>query len=332
MGYTKKWIPPVKPLSDDLPAWKALFNDLHDNLLLAGLVQTDTPGQLVIDDVSVLPVDGSYAGFIEYAFDDDLQSTAPVVIKLEYGCGAEGLHDQRNNLRGRTPRIRCTVFFSGMSGSVFGCPQGAISEAVANGRAEPLSFGTSYLCHSKEAGFLGVIYGAGSRNKPFSGTFGQYYGSTFSLFVQRTADPDGTPNAQGACLYFNGLDVTFSTPNNWSDSSLPAAYSQYIHSDGSSSPPRRDLALVLGGTSYPSIECEVQTQQVYYQAPRLAPFNWIVSYYTSVAGAPIIPEGNEFEIEVFPGTPSNFIALGNETSFSVDPLVGPSYGIAMLFE
>src|SRR5690554_3620893 len=91
MGYCRKWIPPTIPLRDNLNAWKILFQDVHDSLILAGLVQTDTPGQLVIQDVEVLPADGTFAGFIEYAFDDDLQAEAPVVIRLEYGCGAEGL-------------------------------------------------------------------------------------------------------------------------------------------------------------------------------------------------------------------------------------------------
>lgn len=46
MAYCKKWIPPTIPLRDNLAAWKTLFTDLHDNMIAAGLVKTDTVGQL----------------------------------------------------------------------------------------------------------------------------------------------------------------------------------------------------------------------------------------------------------------------------------------------
>lgn len=148
MGYTKKWIPPTIPLRDDLPAWKTLFQDLHDNLLLAGLKQTDTPGQLVIGDVSVLPADGTFAGFIEYAFDDALQATAPIVIKLEYGCGVEGAWSGGNNLfyRSRTPRIRATVSINAHNSTESESPQ---SVNFGSGiLTQLIETGTSYICYN----------------------------------------------------------------------------------------------------------------------------------------------------------------------------------------
>lgn len=333
MAYCKKWLPPTVPLKNDLAAWKLLFEDLHSNLLLAGLVQTETAGQLVIGDVAVLPANETYAGFIEYAFNDDLQDSAPVVMKLEFGLGNEGLgYNTGSDIRRSMPKIRCTISFDGTPGQVFACPQ-TVSQNPNNDATPNLtSSGVSTLCYAPERGFLGIVYGAGSRNKPFAstGSHGGYYGATFSVFIQRSTGPDGAPNGDGVAVYFNGLDVMQSTYNLWQGGVLSPAYSQFIGRDGAV-PARRDLATRLAGSVDTVLDGEIQTQQIFFRSPKIYPFPWIVSYATDSSGH-AIPEGTEFELEVFPGTLSNFIALGNETSISIDPISGQRAGIAMLFE
>lgn len=324
MGYTKKWFPPTIPLRDDLAAWKTLFQDVHDNLLSAGLVQTATPGQLVIADVSALPADGSYAGFIEYAFDDDLQATAPVVIKLEYGCGVEGLFTGAPSYtRSRTPRIRTTVTCNGKPSTTFGCPQSL--DAVAGSTSQLTSVGISYLTYNPAQGFLGYVYGAGSRNKPFASDFGTYYGATLALFVQRATDTAGHPTAAGISLYAPNL--IYSTNSDlWGSGVLSPANSGYIDAATGALPARTDLAVRLGGNSNSVIGGEIQTQQIFSATPRLEPWPSIVSYNVDD-----VPAGTEFMLEVFPGAPQNFVALGNETSIGIDGFIGQRGAIAMLF-
>lgn len=329
MGYTRKWIPPTIPLRDNLAAWKALFLDVHQNLIDAGLVQTGTAGQLDISAVSALPADGVYAGFREYGFDDALQATAPVVIKLEFGCGREGLFfGTGSNARSRTPRIRTTVSISGHSASYQGAhPQGY--EYPAGATSQLTNYGTSYLCYSPDRGFLGIVYGSGSRNKPFVRTGGDYYGATLALMVQRTVDAAGAPNGDGVAMLSPGItDTTGSvTTSHWTGGLLSPAVVQYVSASGDVGEARRDLALRLGGNSLAIVGGNIQTQQVFFQGPELKPFPWLLTYSPGE-----VVEGHEFEVEVYPASPSNFVALGVETSLAVDPLLGQRAGFAMLFE
>lgn len=328
MAYCKKWIPPTIPLRDNLPAWKTLFTDLHDNIIAAGLVQTDTVGQLDFDGVTVLPADNTYAGFREYAFNDALQETAPVLLRLEFGCGIEGLHNA-NSCRPRTPRIRAKVLFSGQESSLFTFPQGFGTAGTVSSQLQ--SEGVSQISHNPSKGFFGLVYGAGSRNKPFAHTSGSYYGATFSLFVQRTVDNSGLITDEGIMIYGPRLIGQSSTSNSWTSSNLAPGLSQYIGNSGAAGG-RTDLAMRLGGNANAVVDGNIAVQQIFCMSDKKPlVFPWIVTY-ASELNAPSIPEGTEFMLEVYPGTESRFIAVGNETSISTGY---PSYqraGIAMLFE
>lgn len=330
MSYTRKWIPPTIPLRNDLDAWKTLFQDVHDSLILAGLVQTDTPGQLVIQDVESLPADGTFAGFIEYAFDDELQAEAPVVIRLEYGCGTEGLYTSnawQNYVRSRTPRIRSQVSLSGVTGSSFGHPQTFNYSHSATNTSQLTHFGTSYIHYDKEKGFLGIVYGAGSRNKPWANNAGSYYGSSLSLFVQRDLTSSGIPTSEGVAVICPDLQGD-GTANLWTSGILPRSLSQFITADGASQP-LANMALRVGGTNFGIFNGKINIQQAYYTHPTegFKPFPFIVTYVNEN-----VIEGTEFELEVFPGTSTTFVALGNETSLSADSISGQRIAFAMKFE
>lgn len=328
MAYCKKWIPPTIPLRNDLPAWKTLFTDLHDSIITAGLVQTDTVGQLDFDDVTVLPVDNTYAGFREYAFNDALQETAPVLLRLEFGCGIEGLYSS-STCRDRTPRIRAKVLFLGQESSSFTSPQDFNRSGSTTSQLQ--SEGVSYISHNPSKGFFGLVYGAGSRNKPFAHITGGYYGATFSLFVQRTVDSSGLVTDEGVMVYGPNLIESNSTNQLWANSNLDPGLSQYIGNSGAADG-RTDLAMRLGGNANAVVDGDISVQQIFCMSDKKPlVFPWIVTY-ASELNAPSIPEGTEFMLEVYPGTESRFIAVGNETSISTGY---PSYqraGIAMLFE
>ena len=346
MGYTKKWTPPVIPLPDDLSVWKALFQDLHDNLLAAGLVQTGTAGQLDIQSVTTLPGNGAYAGFIEYALADALQATAPVIIKLEFGCGVEGLWDyvsgpgDRNARRGGTPFVRCTVRFKGTLSKVFSYPQTYVNPASNfSNTAVPTTVGLSAICNNPERGFFGVAYGVGSRNKPYrsdtgGGGKGSYYGSTFTLFLQRSTDAQGTPTDQGLAIYYTGLDTGYNpynpiADNSWLSHIYHPAYSEYI-ADGFSYK-SRDLAARRCGNIGAETASMTLLQPIFYSdGVQAYPHGCIFSYKHTVASGSTLAPGTEFDVAG--SSPAHLIALGNETSLTVDAVVGSNAGIAMLFE
>lgn len=324
MSYVRKWVPPSIPLRDSLPAWKLICQDIHDALLLAGLTQTATAGQLDIAGVAALPADNSYAGFCEYAFSDALQATAPVIIKLEFGCGAEGLTSGSSSYcRSRTLRIRGTVTFKGVASRTFPWPQEANNSSGVT--TQLTNYGTSYLTYDGAKGFLGFVYGAGSRNKPHSHSSGSYYGATLTIFLQRDTDPNGAPNANGLAIYSPSLTVN-NTSSLWTNGVIPTAFCQYLSGSGASAA-YTTMATRIGGAEAPVIPGQVNVQEMFYAAPELKPFPWMVTYTHNG-----LPEGTEFDLEVFPGTTHKFIGLGNETNIGTDSIIGQHGAIAMLFE
>lgn len=331
MGYKKIWQPSTIPLQNDLSAWKGVFNDLHANLISAGLVQTATAGQLVINDVASLPARDTYAGFIEYSLNDALQAEAPVVLKLEFGCGEEGLDYNVSTSRRITaaPRIRSTVFFKGSPSNTFGCPQ--IYSTTLDGESyQNTLYGTSYICNNAARGFFGVVYGAGSR-----GSWGgsppnpAYRAATFSVFLQRSLSAEGAPTGDGLAIYLNGLDVAAGvsvTGGTWTGANLPAAYSQYL--PGHSNSISRGYAVRINApASVKSANGELLFEPIYYSAPALKQFPYIYSYnYEALA------DGSQLALDVGPGQLLNFIALGRETSMSIDGYDAQRAGLIMLFD
>ena len=324
MGYTRKWVPPSIPLRDDLTAWKAICQDIHDAILLAGLTQTATAGQLVISGVAALPADGSYAGFREYAFSDALQATAPVILKLEFGCGSEGLNDGYAALRSRTIRVRGTVTFKGVASIAFVWPQEHFG-STPQGTTQLTNTGTSFLSYDPAKGFLGFVYGAGSRNKPHADFAGSYYGATLTIFLQRDTGANGAPNANGLAIYSPSLPGS-TVGNLWNTGVLPPAFCQYLTGSGAGAS-YTTMATRIGGAEAPVIPGQVNVQEMFYAAPELKPFPWMVTYTNNG-----LPEGTEFDLEVFPGTTHKFVGLGNETNIGTDAIIGQRGAIAMLFE
>ena len=325
MGYTKKWTPPTIPLRDNLPAWKTLFNDVHANLIDAGLVQTDTVGQLVIDDVSALPTDGTFAGFIEYAFDDALQSEAPVIIKLSYGCGIEGFCVAGLDYnRTRTPRIGVTVYFKGAVVSAFQCPQTS-NLSSSKTTTQLTNAGISYISHDKTKGWLGVCYGAESRNKPFAYGAGNYYGATLTLFVQRQLDSNGIPTSNGLAVYNPNVNNTVTSAEIWNNGVLYLSCS--VFSTGASPVNRTDMAPRIGRDGFAGGVDSVLLEPIYFPTNPPTPFPYLYSYRNTA-----ILAGTEFEFNSVIGDPLNFVAIGNETCMSIDSIDGQRAGLAMLFE
>ena len=327
MGYTKKWTPPTIPLRDDLEAWKTLFNDVHDNLIAAGLVQTSTAGQLDISAVSSLPADNTFAGFREYAFDDALQSEAPVIIKLEFGCGMEGFYYQGGTYynRKRTLSTRTTIYFKGQSIRTFKCPQELYEPNVSyNVTTQLTNRGASYISHDKTKGWLGLCYGAGSRNIPMASSAGNI-GATLTMFIQRQLDGYGQPTPNGLAVYCPKVDNGLINYDVWGSGIVGLSGSSY--SNGASAVTRTDMAPRIGRDGFAGSVNAILLEPVYYPSNPPQPFPFIASYRNTMIAA-----GTEFEFNSVIGDPLNFVAIGNETCMSIDSVDGHRAGIAMLFE
>lgn len=218
---TKVWIPtaPVGYTATSTNAQQAAWiEDFRQSLIDIGLVQTADAGQFTVGTYTTVSAGtnstaGSYdidAYFI-FRFNDALQATAPIFIKVEIckgvGSPANGYavvlrvtvgtgSDGAGNITGPTALIRNN--------------HGSASSAFA------LVYNQSWASYSASAGFLGMVYCGGSGVS--SGTM---YNS-ISFFVERIPDANGEPTAQGFTLWRDptlqtsrsGLDYTSVDPIN----------------------------------------------------------------------------------------------------------------------
>lgn len=324
MAYIKEWDPPMAMAMGNLTTWKAICGDLHQNLLDAGLVQTSTPGQLDISSVSTIPAENSYAGFIEYGFDDDLQATDPVVIKIEYGLGRAGLS---NYAAQKIIRLRITVIFNAQESVAIGHPQ---SHSTSYNSTITQNIGKSFLFYDKEGGRLFVAYGVGAVMTFDSGltSAGSYVGSILTLCVERTRT-NGVEDNRGVIAAFTGF-TGINTGSNWVGGAYYGTNSsirtQAIMSDGPVDP-YRNMGLRPGRTNIPYIGTNVQLHPVFAVTPYLEPFTCFRTYVHSQ-----ISFDSEFDVTVAPGDTRAFKAIGNETCWLIDGLDGNLISTAIEWE
>lgn len=327
--YTEKWIPAYAPVAADLSNWKALYNEFNAKLLAAGLVSADDGGALNIDAVSALPAMGAYAGYKLFAFNDALQATAPVIIKIEYGVGKMALAYSSGNTPNNTfPRIRISVVFNGNSTPAkWMCPTGYDGHSSSPTTTVTITPGLSYIVYSPEKGFFGVTNGAGAYHTEYYADITR--GGVATFFVGREPDAAGAPTANGIVVYAPLLDVAAAggAVNVWGQGNYQPALAQYMSADGTVKLSSRLWASRVGGVESTRVADVIQVQKVFFRNPEIKVFPWLVTYNPGD-----IPDGTEFDVEVFPGTTHRFVALGNKNSAAPDKTVGELAAFAMVFE
>lgn len=162
--------------SDDATfrAWGSAFAAI---LAAIGLVQTADTGQ--INWTTVLrPTTNTAAGYEVWRFDDDLQATAPIFLKIEYGTGSSTT----------APSIWLTVGV-GSDGA------GTITNPTKTTRVQASATGTPsastlerHACHTDGAAW--IVFHANSSTL-----------STLGFFIGRTCDTTGAPTAEGCVVY-----------------------------------------------------------------------------------------------------------------------------------
>jgi hypothetical protein len=156
--------------------FQAWATELHTQLLAAGLVQTADTGQLATPVVAARPANGAFAGYWIFRFDDSLQGTAPIFIRVEPGRGSGG-----NSIA-----ILCTIG-TGTNGA--GTITGVVMPAGRiDTNAAPTSTATPYATYiNHDEGFFGLAWKVNG-----SGGAG-----LARLFICRTCDDNGDPTADG---------------------------------------------------------------------------------------------------------------------------------------
>lgn len=160
-------------------AWGA---ELNARLAAAGLVQTADTGQVNWATVARAAI-ASNAGFEIWRFNDAMQATAPIFLRLDYGSGSA------QNI----PRIRLTVGTSTNGAGTLGGAATAVRTVTAiSGSTTGLANYPSYVCVA--SGFCGLAW------KTTGSTSSYAWGG---FMICRSCDTDGVPDARGCFIDYH---------------------------------------------------------------------------------------------------------------------------------
>lgn len=145
----------------------------------AGLVRTSDTGQINVATVNAPTVSTPVVGYAIFRFDDDLQATAPVFIKITFGgTGTTGL----------APHLELTV---GKATDGAGNISGVFVGPAAIGRDSTSAAAATTQAHAHYAasgpGWFGFL--------PFVDSTSDSH--CFSLLIERSRDTTGAPTAAG---------------------------------------------------------------------------------------------------------------------------------------
>lgn len=177
--------------------FQAWVNEIYDALVTeCGLSQTADTGQMANPCTTSIPgAANTSAGYYVFEFNDTLNSSYPVVIKLEFGTAAA-----------TTDLQMWITVGTGSNGS--GTINGTVMTRVAVcGGAAPSSTSTNYVsryCYNSTQGFLGMAFKIGSTGTSTNATMGG-----FLLF--RSVNSSGDTTGDSVMLLTPSSTATGST-------------------------------------------------------------------------------------------------------------------------
>ncbi len=180
---TQSWSSRVR--HDDNATFQEWASELYTKIVASGLVQTADTGQLAAPVVAARPSTNTSAGFWIFRFNDAMQSTAPIFLRVEVGTGSGATN----------PRINITVGTgTNGAGTVTGTAL-TTSRTTHQGSSQATDTARqSIMCHTE--GFFGYNWKIGSA------------GNEAGFWLARTVDATGTPTATGAIVAWSGTATT----------------------------------------------------------------------------------------------------------------------------
>lgn len=287
---TDVWTSSVSQAND--AAFRAWGSDLSARLAAIGLVQTADTGQIDWTSVTIPGTNNTAAGYEIWRFDDTLQGTAPIFIKLEYG------RSSASNYIGFWVTVGTGTDGAGtITGTFTDRLQGSTNTAPSSGT------NNSYLCcvdgHVALAFYI-------QNNK-----------ALLAFSVTRSCDASGTPTEDGVILVTGGSSISTSATSNvqclrfsGAPVALPASTSQYI----SIFP--QTLSSYTYGTDMQLFSCWMALPQVF-------PVFSMIGYMVAD-----IVEGDVFSHAMIGATPRTYVAVSR--SLGTGGFAGS--GFCMLWE
>jgi hypothetical protein len=176
--------------------FQAWVSEVLTNLVTnCGMTQTADTGQINPATVALPGAGATSAGYAILAFNDTLQSTAPIYLKLEFGTGATTV----------APGLWITIG-TGSNGS--GTLTGTVGTRVYTGaNGAPQSTGTNYTsryCYNASLGIAWMVLKIGSQS------VGSPNSSSGGFVVFRSVNSSGAPTASSATLWSQSVGTTIS--------------------------------------------------------------------------------------------------------------------------
>ncbi len=293
------WSTPIESSND--ATFRAWGSDIAARLATAGLIQTADTGQ--INWVTVLrPAINAYGGYEIWRFDDTLQATSPVFIKIEYGTS--------NNAA--TPAIRVTIS-SGTNGA--GTPTGLVSTATVNYASGALVANaniTNFPSHAVHTeGFFALVFkmGAGASSL-----------TLFAFSVSRSVDNTGAATADAVVMLGCGN-------SNSATADPPVSILNYSTSTVNNVSTGADLGFMPSRMTSSVTGADQQLFIHWIALPKMTPLIGTGSYILSELGL-----NSESGTALVGTTPRNYLAVGNSFRKSAYNGSGAVIGTAILWE
>ena len=280
---------------------------------VCGVTQTTDTGQINTSTVTRAGTTNTAAGYVILKFNDTLQATVPVFIKLEFGSGSTAT---------TSPQMWITIGAgSNGSGTLTGITTTRV--AVGNGQlaASAVVSYTSRFVYNSTYGYLGMAW------KQNSDATSGANGFKAGFVVFRSNDTSGNPNSDGVCVITNSSTATGQNNTQCMQCigfAAGAAYpptvangTQFLGSNGANGFPFGLTTSTSGGNSY--------TVPVLYMTPIVA-----VSAFNT---CPLMSEaavGSSFSEAVVGSTALTFLSCGGMfggASTGVFSATGLSFGM-----
>lgn len=176
-----------------------------DALLAVGMVQTADTGQMNPATATAPAAGNAKTGFVVLRFDDALQATAPIYVRLDFGSGAGGA---------TAPAVWLTI---GKGSNGAGIISGVLLAETQIGRVTGALHVTTTEYTGLAAGGPGFV-----ALMPFANDETTTGIRCFYLLIERTRDATGTATG-------DGLTVLFDTYGNGGHTLVLAAYMAHVY-------------------------------------------------------------------------------------------------------
>lgn len=296
---TESWSTVIAHTSD--ATFRDWGSELSGKFASAGLVQTADTGQINWASVS-RPGTSTNAGYEIWRFDDSLQGSSPIYLKISYGTGTASTQ----------PRIQVQLGTgSDGSGNLTGTTTSTNTVSATIGPASTAVAYQSYLCVTE--GFVGLVFKVSGASSSGGGL------CVAAFMVCRSCDSDGTPNGDAAFILRHNTQGNNSAvgTNQSVDLANGTAFTSTSH----------PAAFVPGAESSSLVGVDVQAHLFFMIKRQVAPVFGLCTTYQSE-----ITPGSTFAATLIGSTPRTYLQVGTQTGVQWSAASTSSMGLCMLWE